>query len=68
MKKITIEISEKQHTIMMEHLKMNTALNFENETFSGHSIHLYCTEVGFSWLEVEMNSKVDLGEVKYRVE
>ena len=68
MKTITIELSEKQHSKMMAHLQKETAFNFENETFSGHGIHLYCTEVGFSWLEVEMNSIVDLGEVKYKIE
>ena len=69
MKKIIIEISDDQHSKMVEHLKKGTTLNFENETFSGFGLNLNCVEGGiFSWLEVEMNDILDLGEVDWKME
>lgn len=54
---------------MTEHLQKGTTLNLENETFSGYGFHLKCTEGGISsWLEVEMNGIVDLGEVDWKIE
>ncbi|WP_395051498.1 hypothetical protein [Flavobacterium sp.] len=69
MKKIIIEISDDQHSKMMEHLQKGTTLNFENETFSGFGLNLNCVEGGISsWLEVEMNGILDLGEVDWKME
>ena len=53
----------------MEHLQKGTTLNFENETFSGFGLNLNCVEGGISsWLEVEMNGILDLGEVDWKME
>ena len=69
MKKIIIELSDEQHAKMTEHLQKGTTLNLENETFSGYGFHLKCTEGGISsWLEVQMNGIVDLGEVDWKIE
>jgi len=69
MKKIIIEISDDQHSKMMEHLQKGTTLNFKNETFSGFGLNLNYVEGGISsWLEVEMNGILDLGEVDWKME
>jgi len=69
MKKIIIELTDDQHQKMMEHLQKGTTLNFEKETFSGYGFHLNCIEGGISsWLEVEMNGILDLGEVDWKIE
>ena len=69
MKKITIELTEEQHEMMINHLQKGTALNMNNETFSGYGLNLKCIEGGISsWLEVEMNGTIDLGEVNWSIE
>jgi hypothetical protein len=69
MKKITIELTEKQHAQMMNHLQRETAVNMDNETFSGYGFNLKCVEGGISsWLEVEMNGMLNLGEVNWKIE
>ncbi|MGO4820586.1 MULTISPECIES: hypothetical protein [unclassified Flavobacterium] len=69
MKKITIELTEEQHEMMINHLQKGTTLNMNNETFSGYGLNLKCIEGGISsWLEVEMNGTIDLGEVNWSIE
>jgi hypothetical protein len=69
MKKITIELTDEQHAIMMNHLHKETAVNIDNETFSGYGFNLKCVEGGISsWLEVEMNGTINLGEVNWKTE
>lgn len=69
MKKITIELTDEQHAKMMDHLQKGTTLNMTNETFSGYGLNLKCVEGGISsWLEVDMNGILDLGEVNWNIE
>jgi hypothetical protein len=69
MKKITIELTDEQHAKMMDHLQKGTTLNVNNETFSGYGLNLKCVEGGISsWLKVEMNGTLDLGEVDWKIE
>jgi hypothetical protein len=69
MKKITIELTDEQHSKMMDHLQKGTTLNVDNDTFSGYGFNLKCVEGGiYSWLEVEMNGILDLGEVDWKIE
>jgi hypothetical protein len=69
MKKITIELTEEQYANMTNHLQKGTALNIDNETFSGYSLHLKCLDGGIvSWLEVEMNGNLNLGDVNWNIE
>jgi hypothetical protein len=69
MKKITIELTDEQHSKMMDHLQKVTTLNVDNDTFSGYGFNLKCVEGGiYSWLEVEMNGILDLGEVDWKIE
>ena len=68
MKQIIIELSDEQHDIMTNHLQKGTTLNIDNETFSGCQIRLKCIEGNLSsWVEVEMNGVVDLGEVNWEI-
>jgi hypothetical protein len=69
MKKITIELTDEQHAKMMDHLQKGTTLNINNETFSGYGFNLKCVDGGIaSWLEVEMNGTLDLGDVNWKIE
>lgn len=69
MKKLIIELSDDQHSKMMEHLQKETALNFASETFSGYGFNLKCVDGGIaSWLEVEMNGTLNLGDVNWKIE
>jgi hypothetical protein len=69
MKKITIELTDEQHAKMMDHLQKGTTLNVNNDTFSGYGFNLKCVDGGISsWLEVEMNGTLDLGEVNWKIE
>jgi len=62
---LIITMSSDQKTILKNHLELQGKINQEEETFSGYSVTLIGLETGPSFLEVEMNSKVDLGEVTW---
>ena len=68
MKKLVIEITEAQFAAIQNHLATQNKINAAEETFSGYSFNLNCTEMGLNWLEVEMNTKIDLGEVNWNFE
>jgi hypothetical protein len=68
MKKIVIELTDEQFEQIQNHLATQNKINADEETFSGYSFYLNCTEMGINWLEVEMNSKIDVGEVDWRFE
>jgi hypothetical protein len=53
MKKITIELTEEQHTQMMNHLQRETAVNMDNETFSPWLQQLKCVEGGILGLKLK---------------
>ncbi len=68
MRNLVIEMTDAQYEKIKKHLSENREQNQKEEKTAGYSFHLNCTEFGFSWLEVELNSKLDLGEVIWRVE
>ena len=68
MKKLVIEITEAQFAAIQNHLATQNKINAAEETFSGYSFNLNCTEMGINWLEVEMNTKIDVGEVTWKFE
>ncbi|MEJ1222792.1 hypothetical protein [Sediminicola sp. 1XM1-17] len=68
MKKIVISISDEQYEKMDAHIKKGSALNLNNETFSGYGLILNNAEGGFSWLEVDMYTNLDLGDVNWSIE
>ncbi len=66
MKKLVIELSDEQHTLMMEHIKRGQKINCEEETFSGFSINLFASEFG-DWLDVDMYGVLNLGDVSWKI-
>lgn len=69
MKKIVIELTDQQFEKMMTHFKRENEINEKEETFSGYSFTLICTECGvFDHLEVEVNTKLKLGDVNWHYE
>jgi hypothetical protein len=66
-KKLVIELTDEQAEILKNHLATESATNQSEETFSGYSITLIGMEWGFNFLEVEMNSKIDIGEVSWSI-
>lgn len=68
MKKLIIELTEEQAEKLKNHLATQNKINADAETFSGYTIMLHGVEWGLHWLEVEMNSKLDLGDVNWRIE
>jgi hypothetical protein len=47
------------------HLKEQNEINSKEETFSGFSFTLSFTELGISWLDLEMNNKLEIGDVNW---
>jgi hypothetical protein len=68
MAKLTIDLTDEQVEKIRNHLGEQTSINLKEETFSGWTFTLSCTEFGISWLELEMNTKIDLGEVDWKIE
>jgi hypothetical protein len=67
-KKLVIDLTESQAEEIKDHLSKQSEINQMEETFSGYSITLIGLEEGLNFLEVEMNSKIDLGDVTWRIE
>ena len=67
MKKLEINLTDEQFVKLNEEIKGGTLLNIQEETFSGFSIKLSCIEGDISWLEFEMNKKIDIGEVSWNI-
>ncbi len=67
MKKIIIELTEKQHAEMIEYIAKGNTLNLDNETFSGYGINLNTCELG-DWLEIDFNGVLNLGDVTWKIE
>lgn len=67
MKRIVIELSDKQHTQMMEHIVKGHKFNRDNETFSGFQINLKTCELG-DWLEIDFHEVLDVGDVEWKIE
>lgn len=67
-KQLIIELTDKQHTQMMEHLQRGTTLNINSESFSGFEIRLCCLDGNISsWLEIEMLGMLNVGEVDWEI-
>ena len=47
------------------HLKEQNEINSKEETFSGFSFTLSCTEMGISWLEFKVKSKLEIGVINW---
>lgn len=67
MKKIIIELTDKQHAEMMKYIEKGHALNLNNETFSGYGINLNTCELG-DWLEIDFYGVLNIGDVNWKIE
>ena len=67
MKKIIIEISDSQHEEMKAYLEKCFSSSIQEECMDDYSLKLSVSAFG-SELEVAMYGKVELGDVKWRVE
>lgn len=67
MKKVEILLTEEQFQNLTSQIQKGTELNFQEETFSGFSLKLSVIEGGIGYLDFEMISKFDLGEVAWTI-
>lgn len=67
MKKLCISLTDEQHEKLMAKLKNEHATNLDEETLSGFSIILEEAFPGVSWLTVDMNGTLDLGDVTWKI-
>lgn len=65
MRKLEIELSEEQYQQLNQEIAKGTQMNFEEETHSGFRVELNSIEGGISWIDFEMQNKVELGEVNW---
>jgi hypothetical protein len=62
---LIIHLTDEQLKIIKNHLKEQNEINSKEETFSGFSFTLSCTKMGISWLDLELNSKLEIGDVNW---
>ena len=67
MKKIIIEISDKQHQQLKDYLENCFNSSIAEETMDDYSLKLTTSFLG-STLDVEMYGKLELGDVNWRIE
>jgi hypothetical protein len=67
MKELRITLTEEQHEKLKAKLSNEGQKNLEHSTLSGFSITLNEAFAGMSWLTVDMNGELDLGEVDRKI-
>jgi hypothetical protein len=67
MKKIIIEITDEQHEIMKAYLEKCFNTSIAEETMDDYSLKLQTSIFG-STLDVEMYGKIELGDVKWKID
>ena len=67
MKQIRITLSDEQHEKLKAKLQDEGQKNLEHSTMSGFSITLNEAFPGMSWLTVDMNGELDLGDVNWDI-
>ena len=67
MKELKITLTEEQHQQLMSKLKNEGKTNLEHNTLSGFSITLHEAFPGASWLTVDMNGELNLGDVDWEI-
>jgi hypothetical protein len=68
MKKLIINLSEEQFKIIDRKISSDGETNFKEETKSGFAFTLNVIEGNISWLELEMNGKIEIGDVIWKIE
>jgi len=67
MKELRIKLTDEQHEKLMAKLSNEGQKNLEHSTLSGFSITLNEAFAGMSWLTVDMNGELDLGDVNWEI-
>jgi hypothetical protein len=67
MKKIIIEISDEQHEKIKIYLEKCFNTSISEETMDDYSLKLQTSIFG-STLDVEMHGKIELGDVKWKID
>jgi len=68
MKELRIKLTDDQHEKLMAKLSNEGQKNLDHSTLSGFSITLNEAFPGASWLTVNMNGKLDLGDVDWKIQ
>ena len=67
MKQIRINLTDEQHEKLMGKLQNGAQTNLDHGTLSGFSIILEEAFPGVSWLTINMNGALDLGDVNWEI-
>lgn len=67
MKQIRIDLTDEQHEKLMDKLQNEAKINTEHGVLTGFSITLETAFPGASWLTVDMNGALDLGDVNWKI-
>jgi hypothetical protein len=67
MKELRIKLTDEQHEKLMAKLSNEALKNVEHTTLSGFTITLKEAFPGMSWLTVDMNGELDLGDVDWKI-
>jgi len=68
MKELRIKLTDDQHEKLMAKLSNEGQKNLDHSTLSGFSITLNEAFPGASWLTVNMNGELDLGDVDWKIQ
>ena len=67
MKQLLISMTDEQHEMFTKKIESEALKNMEHSTMSGFSITLKEAFPGMSWLTVDMNGELDLGDVDWKI-
>ncbi|NGY38700.1 hypothetical protein FQU23_014435 [Flavobacterium sp. XN-5] len=67
MKELRIKLTDEQHEKLTAKLQNEAGKNLEHSTLSGFSITLNHAFPGATWLTVDMNGELDLGDVDWEI-
>ena len=67
MKQLLITLTDEQHEMFTQKTQNEASKNMEHSTLSGFSITLKEAFPGMSWLTVDMNGELDLGDVDWKI-
>ena len=67
MNQLLINLTDEQPEMFTQKIQSEASKNMEHSTLSGFSITLKEAFPGMSWLTVDMNGELDLGDVDWKI-
>lgn len=67
MKQLCVNLTDEQHEMLMNKLQNEAKKNMDHDTMSGFSITLKEAFPGISWLTIDMNGELELGDVDWEI-